>query len=1247
MSKLQVFDLSNSASFNWVLPASDGPITVPDAHLLFSGTFKQQGSDLLIEADGRRALLPDYFNHEHPPALFSPEGAMLDAATVKALSGIGSQWHFAQAGGAIGPAEIGKVQTLVGTATAGRGGVPQELAVGQPVFQGDVIETGANSSLGITLSDRTVFSLSSSARMIMNELIYDPARNDNSMAVSLVQGSFVFITGQVAKSGSIAVTTPVATMGIRGTTPIVKLSTTDGSGEFSIGADPGGVVGTYILNSVITGQQIASISSTDITVRIQSSSGPFDIALKTPNDQNQDLQLLGPAYQVFQLLGQRGEAPGDGHRTGKGQGGVEFAYSPQGWGDLQLTPLLGDSRFGGQDQLASVDSRGLFDVLFKGAIPTGIAIDLDPTTPGNNRAAEFAENGVAVPVSTATQIVVPAGVTRLSGATIVLHNALDGDNMIVGALPAGITVNITQGSIHVNLTGEASVADYIAAIQAISFINTSDNPSPEARIIEVTVTAVDGETATATTLISLQPINDAPVNHLPAAQTSAEDGVLVFSTTHGNAITVSDADAGEQPITVTLAVQHGTLAIAAAAGITIAGNGSAVMIVTGSQSAINAALDGLAYTPFPDFNGADSMIVSTNDAGAFGDGGALTTTSVGLGISVAATNDAPVHSLPPSQSVDEDHSLVFSNSSRNAITVSDVDAETGVIEVHLSVAHGTLSVHSGAGVSIGGNGTGSVTLAGSQSAINAVLDGLVYMPAHDFDQSDTLTITTNDRGLTGAGGPGITTDTVTINVNPQNDAPTLDPVQPATFDDTEHSNNFAPATGTLIGHDIDQAAGVALIFALATGVSGTTAFGSLVVQPDGHYTFTPNASAIDALPDDANASVNYLVVVTDDHGATATTTLTFNFSGENDPAHVSSDSRHLTEDHTPQQISTSGVLTISDIDSPATFVTRSNVDGAFGHFSIDSAGAWTYIADSGHNEFAGGQTYTDTFAVATADGTTTSVTVNILGTNDAPTTTPVNLKSISEDDDRIITQAELLSNAHDVDSSLLFASNLQIATGVGTLVDRQDGTWRYEPASHDSHHDDDHDHETTLVQFRYIVSDNALGTVTGSANLIATEDDHRSSNNVLSISTAGALAAQDQTFNGVGSAVDTIDLSSTSFAKVSQIGFGAGTQNLANYAVDVIDNFDKATHQLDVSELIGSLPLTIASGHIDNYVQASIGADGRVAIFADPDGSGPVDHVQIASMSATATSPISEGDQLSIIFDNHTQHATISAHVTG
>src|SRR5690606_23381708 len=125
----------------------------------------------------------------------------------------------------------------------------------------DVVETGANSKLGISFVDDSVFSMSAGARMVLDELVFDPARAaDSSMVVNLVQGSFVFVTGQVAPAGSMKVETPVATMGIRGTTPKVLIDTNLGVTEFSILPDPGsGKIGSYLLIDKTTGEILGTV----------------------------------------------------------------------------------------------------------------------------------------------------------------------------------------------------------------------------------------------------------------------------------------------------------------------------------------------------------------------------------------------------------------------------------------------------------------------------------------------------------------------------------------------------------------------------------------------------------------------------------------------------------------------------------------------------------------------------------------------------------------------------------------------------------------------------------------------------------------------------------------------------------------------------------------------------------------------------------------------------------------------------
>jgi ELWxxDGT repeat protein len=122
--------------------------------------------------------------------------------------------------------------------------------------------------------------------------------------------------------------------------------------------------------------------------------------------------------------------------------------------------------------------------------------------------------------------------------------------------------------------------------------------------------------------------NDSPVNIVPGAQTTDEDTPLIFSTGEGNAITVSDPDAGVYPLEVTLTVEHGTLSLSDLTGLTITSGSddSASMTVEGSADYINAALNGLEYNPDADYFGTDTLTVITNDLGNIGTGGPLSDT---------------------------------------------------------------------------------------------------------------------------------------------------------------------------------------------------------------------------------------------------------------------------------------------------------------------------------------------------------------------------------------------------------------------------------------------------------------------------------------------------------------------------------------------------------------------------------------------------------------------------------------------
>lgn len=104
--------------------------------------------------------------------------------------------------------------------------------VGDLVYRGDVIQTGADGALGVTFADGTSFNVSSNARMVVNEFVYDPNGHSNSSLLSLTKGTFTFIAGKVAHTGDMKVDTPVGTMGIRGTAPRVEILD-DGTVKFS------------------------------------------------------------------------------------------------------------------------------------------------------------------------------------------------------------------------------------------------------------------------------------------------------------------------------------------------------------------------------------------------------------------------------------------------------------------------------------------------------------------------------------------------------------------------------------------------------------------------------------------------------------------------------------------------------------------------------------------------------------------------------------------------------------------------------------------------------------------------------------------------------------------------------------------------------------------------------------------------------------------------------------------------------
>jgi hypothetical protein len=170
---------------------------------------------------------------------------ILFAAVIAASSALTG---FARAESAPTPARalaapIGKIVTLSGSVTVERASAAAvvqanvapggaQVKEGDLVYRGDVVSTGADGKVSLVFADGTAFNVSSNARMELNEFVYNPDGKSNTSMFSLLKGTFTFVAGKIAKTGNMRLDTPVATMGIRGTTPHVIVSE-DGTVKFS------------------------------------------------------------------------------------------------------------------------------------------------------------------------------------------------------------------------------------------------------------------------------------------------------------------------------------------------------------------------------------------------------------------------------------------------------------------------------------------------------------------------------------------------------------------------------------------------------------------------------------------------------------------------------------------------------------------------------------------------------------------------------------------------------------------------------------------------------------------------------------------------------------------------------------------------------------------------------------------------------------------------------------------------------
>ena len=164
--------------------------------------------------------------------------------------------------------------------------------------------------------------------------------------------------------------------------------------------------------------------------------------------------------------------------------------------------------------------------------------------------------------------------------------------------------------------------------------------------------------------------------------------------------------------------------------------------------------------------GADNEVFDLSGLNKTGGTTAFSIVSTTAIQNVRAMNDAPTVTAPISQNVAADTPLVFSTANENRVFIGDVEAVNQLVQMTITATNGTLTLPSTVQLTFvsGGNGQSTFTVSGRVGMINEALAGAIYTPNVRSFGNSSLTISVNDQGNTGFGGPLSATKTVALSV---------------------------------------------------------------------------------------------------------------------------------------------------------------------------------------------------------------------------------------------------------------------------------------------------------------------------------------------------------------------------------------------------------------------------------------------------------------------------------------------------
>ena len=121
-------------------------------------------------------------------------------------------------------AEIGQIKVAKGQVSVDRSGQVLAGSIGMRLEVADVVKTGPDGSVGITMNDNSLLSAGPNSILALERFEFDPTTSQGRFDTQLQRGTLAVVSGRIAKQSPQALTvrTPSAALGVRGTEFVVS-----------------------------------------------------------------------------------------------------------------------------------------------------------------------------------------------------------------------------------------------------------------------------------------------------------------------------------------------------------------------------------------------------------------------------------------------------------------------------------------------------------------------------------------------------------------------------------------------------------------------------------------------------------------------------------------------------------------------------------------------------------------------------------------------------------------------------------------------------------------------------------------------------------------------------------------------------------------------------------------------------------------------------------------------------------------